>query len=255
MNPGINLFTIGGLLQLQIANLTIDNVSSSSLTDTTNIIFGVSTMILGHPYDSKIIDLDYTNSSATLIGISGLVPPTPVHKEFIFENIRYHDCNYTSQNSMLSTEGIVYDTDFEFQFINITLIDIEYATRGFLGNLKHQLPTNLTLRDSHFINIKNGYMNFQSSNLQNTALTTNIVIINSEFDNIQEGSTSLIEVGEGSRLYISNCSFKNIHSFSDGSVLTGGYQNTVTSISDSTFNNNSAVSGGVLNIKDRSIVK
>ena len=155
----------------------------------------------------------------------------------------------------MNTIGISNNLEVILSFKNLTFENIEFDMKGLLFNLGHQLQNNLTISNSRFKNIKKGYIFIKSTNKQNTELTTNVALINSEFDNVEQSSVSLIEAEEGSQLFISNCSFTNIFSLADGSVLTGGYKDTITVISDSTFINNSAVNGGVINVQDGSVVK
>ena len=156
---------------------------------------------------------------------------------------------------MLSTDGLVYDTDFIFSFNNLTFENIEFTTSGKILDFGHQLPKNLTISNSKFSNLKYGRITVQSSNLQSSDLKTYVDISNTVFDDIQQSSFSFINVLEGSVLHISNCSFTNMFSYSKGSVLTGGYRDSLTIISDSRFQNNTALKGGVLNVNEKSGVK
>jgi len=255
MAPSKTMFNMGGLLIFQISGCSIHNVNSLDPQDTSSIIFGLTTVVLYHPYNSLVSNVDYSNSSIQFFHISGLTPPTLSTIAFGFQNINFHDWHFTSQSTMFTTEGLSYDINVIFSFSNLTYENIEFDTKGILFNLRHQLQSNLTISNSKFKNIKNGYICIESTNKQNTEILTNVVFINSEFDNIEQSSVSLIETEEGSRLFISHCSFSNIFSLSDGSVLTGGYRDTITIISDSTFNNNSAVNGGVINVQDGSVFK
>ena len=155
----------------------------------------------------------------------------------------------------MTTQGLSYDLDIQYRFDNFTFENIEFQRDGKLFHFGHQFRGNLTLSDSVFKNIKRGYIFMQAANRLSTSLFTKINILNTQFDNLEQSLVSSIEVEEGSRLSISNSSFTNIFTLAEGSVLTGGYRNTITVISDSVFTNNSAVNGGVLNVQDGSVIK
>ena len=253
--PSRTMFNLGSMLSFSIDNCTIQNVNSLDPEDTGSVIFGYSTIVLENPLNSIISNVEYSNSSVRLIEISALIPPASMTKYFTFENIYFHDWYFTSRGTMITTHGLSYDLDIQFSFDNITFENIEFQRDGKIFYFSHQFQGNLSLSNLVLKNIKRGYIFMQATDRLSTSLFTNINIINANFDTLEQGLVSSIEVEEGSRLFISNSSFTNIFSLTEGSVLTGGYRDTVTVITNSSFTNNSAVSGGVLNVQDGSVVK
>ena len=157
--------------------------------------------------------------------------------------------------SILSTADLEFNVGLEFSFSNLSFDNIEFTSKGYLMELSHQLPTNLTISDSSFTNIQAGSILIVSSNLQNTQLTSNVHILNSEMNYIGEKSTSFINLKEGGRLFINSCNFTNLHTLRNGAVISAGFQKTKTVIYDSIFQNNTAKDGGVFSITEESVIK
>ena len=126
---------------------------------------------------------------------------------------------------------------------------------GTLIECKHQLPTYLTITNSQFTDLSAALILIESSNTQDSNLTTLVQINNTVFDNIDEKFNSFISINQGGQLEINNCSFTNIVSYRDGAVIKAGTRQTVTLITDTKFFNNSAIQGGVFSIEEESVIK
>ena len=149
----------------------------------------------------------------------------------------------------------MYDLDIVFTFKQLNFKGITFKSQGYLLNLGQQFPNNVTISDSTFKNISHGSILVTSSNLQNNVLLTHVNFINITVDDIEEDSTSFIEVKEGGRVHISSSKFINMHCFQTGGVIFGGSKATITIIRNSVFKNNVAVSGAVFQIEQESIIK
>ncbi|CAI2373860.1 unnamed protein product [Moneuplotes crassus] len=172
-----------------------------------------------------------------------------------FKNIEFTNSNLVSQISIIRTEGIQYDLDLVLNFDNLTFSDIEFKSKGYLLNLDQQLPSNLTISNSRFMNIKQGIINIASTKVENPDLLASVHLFNITAENIQENEASFLNVEQEGRLFVSDSSFKNMYIYQDGGVLSGGSSNTITVITNSTFENNSALNGGVFNVKEQSVIK
>ena len=70
--------------------------------------------------------------------------------------------------------------------------------------LKYLLPTYLTITNSQFIDLKAAILMVESSNTQNTNLTTLVQINDTVFNSIDDQFNSFINVNEGGQLQINN---------------------------------------------------
>ena len=157
--------------------------------------------------------------------------------------------------AILSLKGIQYNIDVELSFTNLTFNNIQFLRKGFLMELNHQLPNNVTITNSVFENIENGYIWISTPDLGSTTITTEVNIINITANNIKEDETSFIFLENSGKLFISESKFTSIYSYSDGSVLSGATSKTQTLIYNSIFMNNTAQNGGVFSVLDESSIK
>ena len=132
--------------------------------------------------------------------------------------------------------------------------NISYSTKGSLLLLKHQLPTQLVIANSTFLNLKSAGIKIESYNKINKNLTTQVLIQSSDFSDINGETNSLINVLEGGNLTINNWTFADIFTYEEGAVLYAGYQKTLTTIKSSVFKNSTAVKGAVFYIESQSKV-
>ena len=154
-----------------------------------------------------------------------------------------------SQRSLITTEGLVFNLDVSFLFDNVTFDNINFVTKGYLMRLSHQILGNLVIKDSQFIALKSAGIIIVSSNLQNDAIKTQVQIIDSTFTNASFETESLLTLSEGTHLQIHNCTFSHISTLRDGAILTAGYQKTQTNITDTVFQNNTAINAALFNIE------
>jgi len=222
MNSGLTGVRIIGVLDFKLENATFDSISTVDPTDAKSTILRLNRIYLGSPLDINILDISYQNSNVSFIRFDTILFTTPVAKNIIFKNLEFKNLLISSPMSLLSTTGLEYDVGVVFSYNNLTFDSIEFTTKGYLMELSHQLPSNVTINSSTFTNIKSGSILIVSSNLQNTVLTTNVLINDSKIDNIGQESTSFIDVNEGGRLFISSCNFTNMYTLRDGSVISAG---------------------------------
>ena len=121
--------------------------------------------------------------------------------------------------------------------------------------LSHQLLGNVVIKDSKFHNLNSAGIVIVPSNLQNTELKIQVLIIESTFTNASFETQSLLTLSEGVYLQIQKCTFANISTLRDGAILTAGYQKTQTNITDTVFQNNTAINAALFNIESESVVR
>ncbi|CAI2378198.1 unnamed protein product [Moneuplotes crassus] len=252
---GSSFIQISSVKQLAISTLVFNNVSSSNSVSSDAASIVVTQVDLNFTGDIEISGVLYQNSSITLVSMPTFVNTPPTSKAINFRNMEFANCEFSSQGSIIKTEGIEYNLDLSLNFDNLSFSEILFNSRGNLLDLDQQLPTNLTISNSRFTNIQQGIINIASSNIENTALLTNVYLKNISASQIQQNEASFLNVLQGGRLHISDSSFTGMYTYQDGSVLTGGSSSTITMIHNSTFQNNYALNGGVFNVKEQSTIK
>ena len=249
------VITISNIQHLKINNFKLNQVSSTDPSDLESVAITVTRVDMSSPDNIEISNVDYTNSSITLTSFLSFVNTPPSTQTFTFTDMAFYDCQFSNQRSILKTDGIEQDLDIVIAYNNVSFTNISFAVRGQLFELDHQLPTNLTISNSSFKNIRQGSIRIASSNLKNYVLLTNVHLLNITVDNVQEDSQSFINVLERGRLFISDSQFSNMYIYSDGGVISGGPKGTVTIITNSLFLKNSAQNGGVFDAKEESVIK
>ena len=249
------IILISSTQHLKINNFTLNQVSSTDPFDIETVALKVTSVDMSSPENIEISNVDFTNSSITLVSFLSFVNSPPSLQSLTFTDMAFYDCLFSSQRSILKTDGIEHDLNIVISYNNVSFTNIFFATTGFLFELDHQLPTNLTISNSSFKNVKQGNIKITSSNLQNTALLTSVHMLNVTVDNVQQDSQSFINVEEGGRLFISGSQFSNMYIYSDGGVISGGPKGTIITITNSLFQNNSAQNGGVFDAKEESVIK
>ena len=249
------LVRTGNIKSLQFINNTISGMRLTDSTNTDGAFLTISTLDLDSVLDTVIQDISVHDSELSLI-VFGTLINTPVSDKLIsFTNINFTDSYFDSNRALFSTDGIQLDSNVQFSFSNLLFSNISFSTVGTLIECKQQLPTYLTITDSHFVDLTAALILIESSNTQDSNLETLVQINDTVFDNINDKFNSFISINQGSQLEINNCSFTNIVSYRDGAVIKAGARQTVTLISDTSFVNNSAIQGGVLSVQEESVIK
>ena len=249
------LIRASNVKSLQFINNTISDVRLTDNTNTDGTFLIISTLDLDSELDTVIQDISVHDSELPLIVFGSLINTPASEKLVSFANINFTDSYFDSNRALFSTDGIQLDSHIQFSFSDLLFSNISFSTVGTLIECKQQLPTYLTITNSHFVDLTAALMLIESSNTQDSSLATLVQINNTVFDNIDGKFNSFISINQGGQLEINNCSFTNIVSYRDGAVIKAGTRQTVTLISDTSFVNNSAIQGGVFSVQDESVIK
>ena len=245
----------GNIKSIQFINSTISGLRLTDNINTDGTFMIINTLDLNSELDTVIQDVSIRDSELPLIVFGSLINTPASEKQINLSNINFTDSYFDSNIALFSTDGIQLDTNIQFSITNLLFSNISFLTVGTLIECKQQLPTYLTITDSHFIDLSAALILIESSNTQDSSLATLVQINNTVFNNINDKFNSFININQGGQLEINNCSFTNIVSYREGAVIKAGTRQTVTLISDSSFANNSAIQGGVLSIQEESVIK
>ena len=245
----------GNIKSIQFINSTISGLRLTDNINTDGTFMIINTLDLNSELDTVIQDVSIRDSELPLIVFGSLINTPASEKQINLSNINFTDSYFDSNIALFSTDGIQLDTNIQFSITNLLFSNISFLTVGTLIECKQQLPTYLTITDSHFIDLSAALILIESSNTQDSSLATLVQINNTVFNNINEKFNSFISINQGGQLEINNCSFTNIVSYREGAVIKAGTRQTVTLISDTSFANNSAIQGGVFSIQEESVIK
>ena len=255
VTTSLSIFLFSSLQVINISNVTMTSVKTNDNADTTSCLISIGGVDLSTADDYSVSDLVYKNSSIAFLKIGQLTNTPPSSKNWSFNNLAYSDSSFTSEVSLLSLSGLKYNLDIQFTFLTLSFSDISYTIRGYLMELTHQLPTNVTITDISFSNIKNGIVEVLTPDTTDPVIFTTVVITNITVDVVEQEARSFMVLENQATVYISDGRFMNLYSYSDGAVIRGIASKTSTIIENSTFMNNSAQNGGVFSATDESLIK
>ena len=247
--------SVSSVQELVFSNHTLSKIQALDPVDETSNLLNINTFDLSGEASIELNDISMTDSSISFFKIGSMINTPPAAKIITVRNFAYTNSEIMSQRSLITTEGLVFNVDVSFLFDNVTFDNISFVTKGYLMRLSHQLLGNLVIKESQFITLKSAGILIVSSNLQNDVLKTQVQIIDSTFTNASFDTESLLTLNEGAYLQIHNCTFTHISTLRDGAILTAGYQKTQTNITDTVFQNNTAINAALFNIESESIVR
>ena len=173
-----------------------------------------------------------------------------------FSDFSLQNLEYPYQDDLITFLNIKSDKEINIILERFTFNNISFERGGNLFSFQHQQNEYLEIRDSTFTNIFNGGISIHSySNLEADVLKTKVKMVNITTELINAYDTRFISLGEGAVLEILNSTLSTISSQRPGSVLFGGYRQTIASIFDSTFSNNTSTDGGVFSSESESQIQ
>ena len=255
LSSGGKIFSTGTIQQIIFKNNTFTNIMMLDSADESSTILKIDSLDLNSTYDSIVSELTVTTSEVSAILFGGFVNAPSILKTLTVSDVSYLNSYFSTSRNLISTNNIEINANVSMNFVNLTFSNITFKYSGNLFQAMHQLPTNVSISNSTFTSLQAAWIVVEASNKQNINLLSNLVIYNSIFTNIDDEYSSLLNVNEGGVLYISNSQFSNIYWYEEGAVLFSGYQKSVTIISNSIFQNNTAMTGVIFEIESESVVK
>ncbi|CAI2379456.1 unnamed protein product [Moneuplotes crassus] len=240
---------------LEFENCTFTSITSSIPNDEDNLIFNIQNLDLDSAENSTISVITVRSSQISFLSFNSIqgILSSAVH--IGFSSLTFEDCAFTSSISMLSLGGLETKEEISFSFTGLTYQNISFISQGNLMKFQHQMNTPVAITNSTFTNISAGNIHIESANKNNQELTTRVAFSSCTFSQIDDNYGSLMEVYEGARVTIEDSNFQEIYTLEEGAVIFAGNRKAQIEIRNSTFRENSAVTGGVFNIESSSVIK
>lgn len=242
-----------GTLKLEDCKFT--NVKYSSPDDKNNLMINIRTFALDNAMDSSIKGITVESSSIGFLQFNSISGTLKSPILIGITSLVFRNCKFDSIISLISFGNVESQEPITFALSSISFTNLTFVVSGKLLEFHHQLKNVITVTNANFTDIKGGEIYVEASNKKNLASPTKVELVNFNVLNIDANYNSLIRANEGADLTIRNSTFQNVFTLEEGSVVFAGYQNAVVTIRQSTFLNNYAVLGGVLNIESGSVVK
>jgi hypothetical protein len=250
---GVSTLTIGDIANVNMQNLTFENVYPVEISDTTNYLINFNKISTTMDATITMSDININLCQITLFIIGTSSVSSSVAIEFTMTDVSVTNLNFPFKDDIIVTSNIVSDALIDMTFDNMVFQNVSFDRGGDLILFSHQQNQALQITNSHFSDIVNAGIKLTAFNnkLANTN-RTKVSMDNITASQIDAQTTWFISVFEGADIEISNSSFNKISSRRTGSVIYAGYKKATVTITDSTFVNNTAIEGGVMNVQSSS---
>ena len=242
------IFKTQSLTSFEMRNSTYSNVHPSDSSDSSPKIIEIGSIALADQSNYAIMDTHIEQSTLPLIGLSNIESSIVLSASFTISNLTYADSYFEFSQDLVSFTNIETSSNFSITLNNLNMQNITFFRTGNLMVLSHQTNSTLEISNAYFKNINGAQILIQSTNLQNTNLSTKVRMNSITASSMSGASNSFITINEGGVLHLSDSSFTHIDNTERRAVLNAGYQNSQTEIHNSTFTENMSIYGGVANV-------
>ena len=248
------MMSTGQFNSIEMKNITFVDIYDEYSSDDNNFMLVIDLIDLNKAFNSSIEDIYIQTSEVSFLQTQSIVGSTSIPIYLNIQNITYKDWYFKFQKSLISFSSIETQEQFYAAFDQITFNNISFVSGGYLMNFGHQISTQVVVNNMIFTNIYSGTIHIESYN-KNIATQTNVLVQSWKFESINVNTNSVFLLNEGANLEIRNSSFNQISCTESGGVIYSSYQNTITSIYDSSFTNITSVKAALFLIEDGSVIK
>ena len=248
------MLSTGKFKSITISNITFIDTFDQYSTDSKNYMLIFDVVNLNNAINSTITDIYVKTSRVNFYKIENVYGSTLNPIYMTFQNITYRDWNLRFKESLITFSNVETQEQFYIIFDKFTFTNITFNSGGYLMNFGHQTLTQVVISNLAISNIFAGTIHLEANNI-NLPYKTNVLIQNWNFENVNSNTESIFLLNEGANLEIRNSSFNQISWVKSGGIIYSSYQNTITSIYDSSFTNNTAVKAALFLIEDGSVIR
>ena len=248
------MLSTGEFNSITMSNITFIDTFDQYSTDSENYMLIFDAVNLNNAINSTITDIYVKTSRVNFYKIENVNGLTLNPLYITFQNITYKDCSLRFKESLITFSNVETQEQFYVIFDQFTFTNITFNSGGYLMNFGHQTLTQVIISNLVFTNIYAGSIHLEAHNL-NLPYKTNVLIQNGKFENVNSNTESIFLLNEGANLEIRNTSFNQISCIESGGIIYSSYQNTITSIYDSSFTNSTAVKAALFLIEDGSVIR
>lgn len=134
----------------------------------------------------------------------------------------------------------------QHRFNNLVVKNVDFSIYGYLMQFRHKIASGIQIKNCIFEYIENGLISVMAYSYNVGVMKTMLEIQNMTVFNASNVQKSFIEASVYSELTISNSQFDYLTTIESGSVVTSMDQDVNVIFINSSFSNNTAVSGGVM---------
>ena len=251
------IISTGEFKHFEMTNTTFSSIESEHSTDEKNFMITIGNINLDDSKSSKIEDVSIELSKISFLLFNTITGNPTKEVNFNINNVKFSNCNYSYiiEKNLIQFGNLETQADITFSIENLEFNSISFKNKGNLLKFEQQIKNPLVLNNIVIKNVDHGIIHIESANKQRLEVETKVIFENSTFQTINANYDSFITIREGGNLEIINGEFSGISCVEEGAVLFAGYRRTTTVIRNSTFTNNTAITGGIFNVESESVVK
>lgn len=255
VDSGVVLIRAEKLSNLELRNATFKRISQINPIDSSNKMISISTLDLNTTGTFSIDQVTATEWSIGMFEMQNIINAENSTRTLQLNDITYTNSVFEYSNDLILVEHIETSEQFQIIISSVRMVNLTFPRNGHLFKLGHQTDLPFIIKNWYFNQIYGGTIYIESVDLQNSALLTKVEMSNITAKTISSGIGSFIMNNEGGYLSIFNSNFTYLDNIERGSVINGGYQNSITLVYNTTFKNNFSIYGGVANVGHRSVIK
>ena len=251
----LSMFDFRNLGTFSISNQTFENVNSIVSSDSSSDLININSFNTQTTTQAVISDIYITKSTVSFSKINSISGLPTVLKFMDISNIEYFSCSFPSFRALFTTLGIFGDINLELKFTNLTFKDIIFEKGGEIIHIQHLLPSPVQILASTFENITAGRIKVNTFRRNISGIKTRTLFKDWKFLLINSPINSFISTESESIVEVMTSNFSKFSSINQISGIFNSLTNSIVSISDSLFNENSAHIASLFKVESNSLLQ
>ena len=235
----------------KISNLTLEDISIPNIDDSSNAAIEITFLDFTNSNMTQIEDISMTNSQISLMNVRSIQNSDSDSKNFIVNNVNINNVYIPSPRTLVSTEGFESKGNISFSLNSFNISGVEFRTIGEIFNFKHYLENPVVVRNGIFRDIISGSIKMETNSMKSD-LINKAIFENCAFSSIENPQRSFINFLANALIDVRSSNFSNITSTNDNSGVISLHSSSISSFTDTNFQNNSAMVASIFSVESKS---
>ena len=249
------IFELAGVGTFEISNHNITDSQSLNEFDSSASFVMINSIDTDSLSQGIVESVAIKNSPLSFLTIGGASGAPSEMKTVYIRDISYNDWYFSTVRSLISTNGLVSDSNMTIEFSNIEFLNLEFKNGGEMIQFGHQLPNTVSVTNSSFRNIISGSLTIQPYNLNNNVLKAKAAFNGASFYNASSPSRSFISASSSAYLEFADSSFMSTESTNDASGVIIASSSSEIIFTNCQFQNNSARTSSIFLLESSSFLR
>jgi len=231
-----------------LVNHTFSNSQSTEGDDSSGGFLKIVSFSVENLTQTSLQDINFQGSPISLISVDEVAGEPDELYTLNILNIKYTDIDLSFSKTLILFEKLYTEANIEFILTGVNFTNINYtSSSGDLIRVGNQMKNPIKFKNIKFSNISSGRINLETFNTE-LSLETKVLFENIEFSDIYSPATPSFSVSKSSSVTIINGTFSKVTSTNDASGIFNLETGAKLNISDSVFNENSAITSSIFKV-------